>query len=284
VTRLFAQLTALLICAPPCFSATPESVIAERARCDEQFSVRIGNDGKDVIWVPTHDRLVTAMLDAANAGRADHVIDLGAGDGKIPIAAAKEFGSSALGVEFDPRMVQLAKCYVDAEDLSGRVEIRQADIFATDISKATIVTLYLLPKLNMKLRPALLKLEPGTRIVSNRFKLGSWEPDRVISVEGVANQAYLWYVPASIAGMWRFESTTGTDRFRIRFSQTFQRVEATGPGRRRIRDLELRGGNVEFTLRTARGELRLQGRLINDELHLESQSKDERISYVGRKD
>jgi hypothetical protein len=208
---MIVTIAALIACSGA--PALGDDTVDARRACEHQHAVRIGNAGKDVIWVPTHDKLVTAMLSAAGTGPDDFVIDLGAGDGKIPIAAAKEFGAKALGIEYDPKMVELAQCYVRAEQLGDKVEIRQADIFQEDFGKATVLTMYLLPELNKKLRPSLLELSPGTRIVSNRFKMGRWQPDELISVEGVANEAYLWIVPARIAGVWRFEQKSGTESF-----------------------------------------------------------------------
>ncbi|PZN34245.1 MAG: SAM-dependent methyltransferase, partial [Proteobacteria bacterium] len=167
-----------------------------RQQCERDFSPRSGQPGKDVIWVPTREELVNAMLTAAKTGPEDFVVDLGSGDGRIPIAAAKRFGARALGIEYNPQMVELAQCYVRSEGLEDRVEIRQADIFETDFSDATVLTLYLLSDLNMKLRPTILALRPGTRVVSNSFKMGEWEPDQDIEVENSYAHAYLWIVPA----------------------------------------------------------------------------------------
>jgi hypothetical protein len=246
--------------------------------------VRIGNAGKDVIWVPTNDKLVTAMLSAAGTGPDDFVIDLGAGDGKIPIAAAKQFGATALGIEYDPKMAELAQCYVSAEELGHKVEIRQADIFHEDFSKATVLTMYLLPKLNRRLRPSLLELRPGTRIVSNRFKMGRWQPDELISVEGVANEAYLWIVPAPIAGMWRFEKQSGADSFRARLQQEFQIVRGNvlGKSEGRIRG-KLRGTHVELLV-PRRPTKHFEGHLENDQLVLRSSDSEATDIFIGRRD
>jgi hypothetical protein len=245
--------------------------------------VRIGNAGKDVIWVPTHDKLVSAMLSAAGTGPDDFVIDLGAGDGKIAIAAAKEFGARALGIEYDPKMVELAQCYVRAEQLTDKVEIRQADIFQEDFSKATVLTLYLLPELNKKLRPSLLELRPGTRIVSNRFKMGHWQPDELISVEGVANEAYLWIVPARIAGLWRFEQQTGTESFRARLQQEFQIVRGNLLGRpeAKIRG-KIHGTQIQLLV-ALRQTKHFKGQLENDQIILRSNDSDAPEILIGRR-
>lgn len=264
---------------------SPEARALDRAECDRQFGVRIGNDGKDVIWVPTHDKLVTAMLAAAETKPNDYVIDLGAGDGKIPIAAAKEFGARALGVEYDERMVQLARCYVEAEGLADRVEIRRADIFETDLSAATVLTLYLLPKLNKKLRPSILELAPGTRVVSNRFDMGRWRPDRTITVEGVANHAYLWIVPARAAGAWIFEEASGANRFTVRFEQRFQNLRATVTGNSRIRigHARLKGAEIELSVGTRKETSILHGTVSGDRMELTGKLDNEEVRYVGRK-
>ena len=264
---------------------SPETHALDRAECDRQVDVRIGNEGKDVIWVPTHDKLVTAMLQAAETTPNDYVIDLGAGDGKIPIAAAKEFGARALGIEYDAKMVQLARCYVAAEGLAERVEIRQADIFETDLSAATVLTLYLLPTLNRKLRPKILELAPGTRVVSNRFDMGRWQPDRTITIEGVANHAYLWIVPARVAGAWLLEEASGTSRFTVRFEQRFQklRAKATGNARIRIGNARLQGAEIELAVGTQQETLHLRGVVAGDLMELTGEQEGVAVRYVGHK-
>jgi hypothetical protein len=279
---MIVTIAALIAC-----SGTPalsdDSVDARRA-CEHQHAVRIGNAGKDVIWVPTHDKLVNAMLSAAGTGSDDFVIDLGAGDGKIPIAAAKEFGAKALGIEYDPKMVELAQCYVRAEQLGHKVEIRQADIFEEDFSKATVLTMYLLPELNKKLRPSLLELRPGTRIISNRFKMGRWQPDELISVEGVANEAYLWIVPAPIAGVWRFEQKSGTASFRARLQQDFQIVRGNLLDRSegKIRG-KVRGTKIQLLVPLRRTR-HFQGQLENDQIILRSNDSEAPDIFIGQRD
>jgi len=133
--------------------------------CELEYKPRSGQSGKDVIWVPTDDSLVVQMLDLAEVTRADLVYDLGAGDGKIVITAAKRFGAKAVGIEYNPQMVQLAQCLGDVAGVADRVRIQQGDIFESDFKDATVVTLYLSPDLNLRLRPTLLDLAPGTRVV-----------------------------------------------------------------------------------------------------------------------
>src|SRR5690606_10280927 len=147
-----------------------------RETCYRDYQPSSGQAGKDVVWVPTNDALVMRMLKMADVKPTDLVYDLGAGDGKIAIAAAKHFGARAVGIEYNPEMVKLAQCLTKVEGVEGRAQIRQGDIFETDFSSATVVTLYLLPELNLRLRPTLLDMKPGTRVVSHSFLMDDWEP------------------------------------------------------------------------------------------------------------
>jgi Methyltransferase domain len=254
-----------------------------RDRCAQQFSPRSGQAGKDVIWVPTLDALVTAMLKAAKVGPNDYVIDLGSGDGKIPIAAAKQFGARALGVEYNPQMVQLARCYVRSENLNDRVRVVQGDIFETDFSEATVLTLYLLSDLNLKLRPRILQLKPGTRVVSNTFKMGDWSPDEFIEAEIGNTRAYLWIVPAQIEGEWEFREEGGNDSFSIRLQQHYQELQATMSSTvpvRTIRDARLRGEDLELTFGEGTPP-RLQGKVRTDSIRLTGLRADAPVVYVG---
>jgi hypothetical protein len=256
---------------------------SETDHCAQQFSPRSGQAGKDVIWVPTLDVLVTAMLKAAKVGPNDYVIDLGSGDGKIPIAAAKQFGARALGVEYNPQMVQLARCYVRGANLSGRVRVVQGDIFATDFSEATVLTLYLLPDLNLKLRPKILELKPGTRVVSNTFKMGDWSPDEFIEAEIGNTRAYLWIVPAPVEGEWEFREEAGEDSFRIRLQQHYQELQATMSSTtpdRTIRDARLRGADLELTF-GAGSPPRLQGKVQDDSIRLTGTRANKPVVYIG---
>lgn len=253
---------ALLVC------HTSEAALT-REQCEKQYAPRIGERGKDVIWVPTPDRLALAMLKAAGTTANDYVIDLGAGDGKIPIAAAKHFGARALGVEYNPQLVELAQCNVRAEGVGKKVEIRQGDIFQTDFSQATVLTLYLLSDLNMRLRPAILKLRPGTRVVSNTFRMGDWSPDQFVDSEIGATRAYLWIVPARVAGTWRFTDADGAEHFRISLKQHFQEVTGVVLGSARhhaLRDVRLAGANIEFTLVRENAPLRIKGVVEGDRI------------------
>ncbi len=148
----------------------------------------------DVVYVPTPENVVAAMLDAARVGKDDVVYDLGCGDGRIVVAAAKRGARKAVGVDIDPERVREARANVERAGVADRARIVEGDLFQTDLGDATVVTLYLLPDLNLRLRPKLLALKPGTRIVSHSFDMGEWKPDRELHVDG--KMVYLWIVPA----------------------------------------------------------------------------------------
>jgi SAM-dependent methyltransferase len=203
------------------FSANAQ---AQRS-CDEVFQPQVGQSGKDVIWVPTPDELISRMLGAAKVTKDDLVFDLGAGDGKIAIAAARDFGARAVGIEYKKEMAELARCNAQRAGVSGRVTIIHGDIFKEDFSKATVVTMYLLPELNLRLRPTILKMRPGTRIVTNSFTMGDWEPDRVLS--GPGNTGYFWVVPAPVQGNWALDGIDGNAAATLSLTQRYQRVGGT---------------------------------------------------------
>lgn len=175
-------------------NASAQVAVLERATCDQAYKPQVGQQGKDVIWVPTPDEVVQSMLQVAKVTPQDTVYDLGAGDGKIAIAAGK-LGATSIGIEYNLEMAKLAQCYVQAEKLTGKTRIVQGDVFESDFRDATVVTLYLLPALNLKLLPKLLKdLKPGTRIVSHAFSMGSWTPEQTLDVSG--RTVYFWTIPA----------------------------------------------------------------------------------------
>ncbi len=147
-----------------------------------------------VPYVPTAQHVVDKMLEVAKVGRGDFLIDLGSGDGRIPITAARRFGTRGLGVDLNPQRVEEAQANAKKAGVTDKVSFRQQDLFETDISKASVVTLYLLPEINAKLRPRLSELKPGTRVVSHDFDMGDWKPNRVVQA-GHAT-IYLWIIPA----------------------------------------------------------------------------------------
>jgi SAM-dependent methyltransferase len=186
----------------------------------QEYQPTVGQEGKDVVWVPTPPELVTAMLDMAKVGPNDYVIDLGSGDGRIVIAAAKR-GARAMGIEYNPDMVVLSKQNAEKEGVSGKTSFMRADIFETDFRSATVVTMYLLPGLNLRLRPQLLDLKPGTRIVSHAFSMDDWEADETSTAE--ERTAYLWIVPAKVEGTWTWGAGQGAGELNLK--QTFQKIE-----------------------------------------------------------
>src|ERR1051325_8656442 len=149
---------------------------AQAQPAKQEFQPQVGQEGKDVIWVPTPQSLVNKMLDMAKVTPKDFVMDLGSGDGRTVITAAKR-GARALGIEYNPDMVALSEENAQAAGVTSRAEFRQADLFKTDLTQATVITMFLLPEINRKLRPTILKLKPGTRVVSNTFTMGEWQPD-----------------------------------------------------------------------------------------------------------
>ena len=213
---------------------------------DEQYKPRIGQDGKDVVWVPTSNTLVTTMLQTAKVTPKDLVYDLGSGDGRIAIAAAKDFGARAVGIEYNPEMAQLAQRNVDRSGVADRVKIINGDIFVEDFSSATVVTMYLLPELNLSLRPTILKMKPGTRVTSHAFDMGDWEAD--IEIEGPA-RAFYWVVPAQVEGEWLI-SGLERDRTILKLSQHFQKIGGTiliGNEQQTILNPRLNGATLSFT-------------------------------------
>jgi precorrin-6B methylase 2 len=188
----------------------------------QDFEPTVGQSGKDVIWVPTPDNLIQAMLDMAKVTPDDLVMDLGSGDGRIVIAAAKR-GARAIGFEFNPDMVALSKKNAEKAGVSAKATFENADIFASDFSKATVITMYLLPNLNLKLRPTILSLKPGTRVVSHAFTMEDWTADQTVEREG--RTAYLWIVPAKVEGLWKWPSGTGQAEAELKLSRQFQLIE-----------------------------------------------------------
>lgn len=192
---------------------------------DDKYQPSVGQSGKDVIWVPTNDAVADAMLKAANVGPNDLVYDLGAGDGKIAIAAAKNFGARSVGIEYNKDMAALATRNAERAGVSDKVKIIHGDIFVEDFSKATVVTMYLLPDLNLKLRPTLLKMAPGTRIATNSFNMGDWEPDQTIGTG--YTQGYFWVVPGNAAGKWTIKGIDGGQGDVLELTQRYQKVGGT---------------------------------------------------------
>ena len=224
-------------------------IFALPAAAQKPYEPQVGQAGKDVIWVPTPDEVVERMLRMAQLTPNDYVIDLGAGDGKIAIAAAKNFGARSMGIEYDPEMAKHAQGNVQKAGVAGRARIVQGDIFVTDFTQATVITMYLLPALNLKLRPQILAMRPGTRVVSHSFTMDDWEADETSSMDG--RRAYFWVVPANVMGSWALEVTGGgaSERMELTLEQRYQKIEGSvglGAVQGGLRDARLRGFNISF--------------------------------------
>jgi hypothetical protein len=201
---------------------------------------QLGQPGKDVQWIPTPPALVEKMLDLARLTPRDYLVDLGSGDGVTVIAAAKR-GAKALGIEYDRSLVDVARRNAEVAQVAGRARFKRGDIFKVDFSNATVVTTFLLPSLNLELRPTILAMKPGTRVVSNTFPMGDWEPDDRTSIEPCERwcTALLWIVPARVAGLWR------TPQGELSLQQRFQMVSGT-LGRMPLEDPSLAGDQLQF--------------------------------------
>lgn len=232
------------------------------ASSTDTYVPRVGQSGKDVIWVPTPQALVDRMLDMAQLTPDDRLVDLGSGDGRTVITAAKR-GATARGIEFNGDMVALARRQAEAEGVSGRATFEQADIFQSDFSDATVVTLFLLPSLNVKLRPILLDMPPGTRIVANSFDMGEWQPDETAQVSEDCTsycRALKWIVPAKVAGTWLLDGKT------LVLKQNFQMLEGVlrdGAQRQPISEARLEGTQVHFSV----GNDRYVGQVDGNTMH-----------------
>ena len=213
----------------------------------EKYTPSVGQQGKDVVWVPTSQALVDRMLQMAQLTADDRLVDLGSGDGRLVITAAKR-GAVSRGIEFNPDLVAISKQAAQAEGVTQRATFEQADIFESDFSDASVVTLFLLPSLNLRLRPTLLDMKPGTRVVSNSFAMEAWEPDETVEVkENCTNycHAYKWIVPAKVAGTWKIGERE------LELKQTFQMLDGTlsdGANQRRISNARLNGANITFSV------------------------------------
>jgi SAM-dependent methyltransferase len=228
----------------------------------DKYTPTVGQFGKDVVWVPTPQILVDRMLDMAKLQPGDRLVDLGSGDGRTVITAAKR-GVAARGIEFNPDMVVLAQRAAAAEGVSDRASFEQGDIFEADFSDATVVTLFLLPTLNVRLRPTLLDMPPGTRILSNSFTMGDWQPDETVYVgEACVTwcSAFKWVVPAKVAGTWKIGDG------QLVLTQNFQMLQGSlrsGDSSVPITEARLDGARIEFSV----GKQRYVGQVTADAMH-----------------
>ena len=243
---LVALALAAFLCAAPAWAAQSAG----------EFQPQVGQEGKDVIWVPTPQALVDKMLDMGKVTPRDYVIDLGSGDGRTVITAAKR-GARALGIEYNPDMVELSKRNAAKDGVSDKASFAKADLFESDFSQATVITMFLLPDINIRLRPKILDLKPGTRIVSNSFTMGDWSSDETVSVkDGCVSYctAHLWIVPAKVEGNWQLGDGE------LALKQTYQMLSGSlrrGTNNTPIANAKLNGDQISFSI----GALRYSGRV-----------------------
>ena len=234
--RSAAVLTALLL-------SVATSTSAQTDKPATPFEPRVGQSGKDVVWVPSPQALVDRMLEMAKITPKDFLMDLDSGDGITVITAAKR-GVTAMGIEYEPPMVELSKKNAQAAGVADKATFVKADLFETDLSKADVITMFLLPSINMRLRPTLLDLKPGTRVVSNTFDMEDWEADESQNAGGDCSSwctALLWIVPAKVQGSWQ------APQGELLLTQRFQMVSGTLGGSQ-IAGGRLRGDSLSFTV------------------------------------
>lgn len=239
---------------------TPLSSLAQPAPAGKgEYEPTRGQAGKDVIWIPTPDQVANRLLQLAGVTPQDTVVDLGSGDGKIVIAAARDYKARALGIEFNPDLVELSKRNAQRAGVADRAEFVRGDIFATNFSNATVVTMYLLPQLNLRLRPTLLAMKPGTRVVSHDFDMAEWEADE--RTRAGSRTAHLWVVPSNAGGEWklRFPLRSGATDVRLTIEQTFQKIRgwaAFDGFDTSLREPRLLGDQIAFAFTDSDGVLR----------------------------
>jgi hypothetical protein len=253
-------------------SLVASGVYVQAQPAKEQFEPRVGQEGKDVVWVPTPQPLVDKMLGLAKVTPKDYLIDLGSGDGRTVITAAKH-GTKAVGIEYNPDMVELSKRNAAKEGVSDKATFMKADLFASDFSQATVITMFLLPDINLKLRPKILDMKPGTRIVSNTFTMGDWAADETATVTDDCISyctALLWIVPAKVAGTWQLPLGELT------LKQDFQIISGTlasGGNPTQITNAKLRGDEISFTAGGAQYTGRVNGNAMEGTVKGGSDSK-----------
>jgi hypothetical protein len=216
---------------------------------------QIGQESRDSVWVPTPERVIRRMLQMADTTSRDRVVDLGSGDGRIPIYAAKHFGARAIGVELEANLVRLSREKAAAQGVSHLATFLQQDLFEADLARATVIALYISPGVMTRLKPRLLGLRAGTRVVSHQFTLGDWQPDETIRVED--RSAYLWVVPAAVAGTWAVELPG--ERFLLHIEQRHQVLETSGERDGKavpVIGARLRGTEIRFTAFDRDGSVR----------------------------
>jgi SAM-dependent methyltransferase len=247
------------VCALLAWAACAGAAGAQPVPQEKSFEPSVGQSGKDVVWVPSGLTLVNKMLDMAKLTPKDILYDLGSGDGRTVITAAKR-GARAYGIEYNADMVALSKRNAVKQGVAERATFEQGDIFQSDFSKATVLTLFLLPELNVKLRPTILEMKPGTRVAANTFDMGDWKPDQVARAGGDCDSwctAYLWVVPAKVQGTWKLANGELT------LQQQYQAITGTLSRDGKILAIssgKLDGERISFSV----GNVRFLGRVNGD--------------------
>lgn len=239
-------------------TAQPAAKPAAAAGTQEEYVPDVGQDGKDVIWVPTPQTLVDKMLDMAKVTPKDRLMDLGSGDGRTVITAAQR-GLTAQGIEYNPDLVELSRRNAQRAGVADRATFVAADLFQTDLSKADVITMFLLSTINEKLRPTLLQLPPGTRVVSNTFRMGDWEPDAAETVTQDCSTyctALLWIVPAKVEGKWVVDGQT------LQLTQHYQMLSGK-LGSADISDARLNGNAISFSANGVRYTGEVNGKTMS---------------------
>ncbi|WP_454677005.1 SAM-dependent methyltransferase [Achromobacter marplatensis] len=239
-------------------TAQPAAKPAAAAGTQEEYVPDVGQDGKDVIWVPTPQTLVDKMLDMAKVTPQDRLMDLGSGDGRTVITAAQR-GLTAQGIEYNPDLVELSRRNAQRAGVADRATFVAADLFQTDLSKADVITMFLLSTINEKLRPTLLQLPPGTRVVSNTFRMGDWEPDAAETVTQDCSTyctALLWIVPAKVEGKWVLDGQT------LQLTQHYQMLSGK-LGSADISDARLNGNAISFSANGVRYTGEVNGKTMS---------------------
>lgn len=223
------------------------SAWADQQPAAAEFEPEVGQSGKDVVWVPTPQSLVNAMLDMAELTADDYLVDLGSGDGRTVITAAQR-GAKAHGIEYNPDMVKISQQAAEAAGVSDRATFEQGDIFESDFSDATVISLFLLPNLNLKLRPIILDMAPGTRVVSNSFDMSDWQADDKVRIEESDCNTYCrgfkWIVPAKVEGDWTLDNGAT-----LALTQKFQMLEGTLENKgdsTQISEARMKGTEITF--------------------------------------
>ncbi len=238
-----------LVIMPLALALVAAAALAQTAPA--QTPPQIGQVSKDSVWVPTPERMIRRMLQIADTTKDDVVMDLGSGDGRVPIHAARHFGARAIGVELEANLIQVSEQAAIAQGVAHLTRFVRQDMFEADLSAASVFALYISPGAMLRLKPKLLALKPGTRIVSHHFTMDPWEPDESFRIEG--RSGYLWLVPADVGGRWRVSlqgDALPDEAFSVRFEQTLQQLRSSGErGGQAVNIVgaRLRGTDISFT-------------------------------------